>query len=109
VVIAVVAVTVVEASVDEVVDVIAVRDEFVSTVVVGAGAFDRGAGIRVDVGHFDDMLVEVAVVAVVEMPVVEVIDVVAVLDARVAAVFAVDVDVIFVGGAVRHGVVLSGG
>jgi hypothetical protein len=100
VVVAVIAVAVVEASVDEVIEMIAVRDLFVAAVVVSAGAFDRRAGVRVGVADFDDVFVEVSVVGVMKVSVVEVIDVVAVLNAGMTAGFAVNVNVVFVSGAV---------
>jgi hypothetical protein len=103
VVVAVVAMRVVEVSIDEIVDVVTVRHGFVpasgavnvvgvvpSTVVV------RSAIGWVFVGHFEAVLVDMVAVWVMQVTVVKVIDVVSVDDRGVPAVFTVDVIVIVV-------------
>jgi hypothetical protein len=94
VVVAVVAVRVVQPAVDEVIDVVAVRHLFVAALLVLALAGNGGARRRVDGADGDDVFVVVAVVRVVQVAVVQVIDVPVVLDARVPAVVAVDVLVV---------------
>ena len=103
VVVAVIAVRVVEMALDEVVGVVAVRDGGMSTVVavlvLGAVAAAVVAGctgvgvVRVD---GDPVLIGVALVGMVEVAVVEVVDVSFVDDGGVTAVGAVDVVVRFV-------------
>ena len=90
---------------DEVVDVVAVWDRLVSaarrvnmSLGVTRAAVRRGAGRRVDRTDLEDALVHVAIVAVVEVAIVEVVDVVAMTDGEVAAVGAVNVIVIGMGG-----------
>jgi hypothetical protein len=111
VVVAVLAVRVVEVAVHEVVDVIAMRDRRVPTAgavhmvlrVAGAGMARRAVG-RVRGVDANGALVDVAFVGVVEVPIVEVIDVVTVADGRVAAARAVDVVVRLVRGMSHRGV-----
>ena len=105
VIVAVVAVRMMQVARDEVVDVIAVRDRLVSaarrvnmSLGVTRAAVRRGAGRRVDRTDLEDALVHVAIVVVVEMAIVEVVNVVAVADCEVTAVSAVDVIVIGMGG-----------
>lgn len=110
VVVAVVAVGVMEVAVDEVVDVVAVGHGLVSAagavnmalLVTGAPVF-RGASGRVRLVHLDHVLVNVVSVGVVEVAVVEVVHVVPVLDGDVAALGAVDVVVVLVLVAVHIG------
>lgn len=107
-VVAVSAVRVVEVAVDEVVDVVAVRDGGVSTARgvsvtrrVPGTCVRRCARRGVVAGDLDDALVHVAVMAVVEMAVVQVVDVVAVADGGVTAAGAVNV-IVSVVGRVAH-------
>jgi len=92
VVVAVAAVGMVEVSVDEVVDVVAVGNGFVAA----AGAVDMGgvmsatsvfwgADSRVDRRESDAVLIDVAVMQVVQMAIVEIVDVILMLDGGVAA------------------------
>jgi hypothetical protein len=97
-VVAVVAVRVVQPAVHKVIDVVAVRDEGVTAALVAAGARDWYASRRVRVAHLDRMLIVVALVLSVQVAVVQVVHVVAVLDANVAAVRAMDVRVLVVRG-----------
>lgn len=105
VVVAVTAVRVMQVPGDEVVDVIAVRDRLVTAtravdmaLGVTSTAVRRRARGRIGRADLDNALVHVAIVAVVEVTIVEVIDVVAMADGEVAAVSAVDVIVIGMGG-----------
>jgi len=94
---------------DEVVDVVAVGDGFVTafrTVLVGRivaaarVAWRAGRGVlRID---RDGAFVDVTVVNVMKMAVVEVVGVTVVAHPRVPAAGAVLVDVVFVGGMVAH-------
>jgi hypothetical protein len=103
VVVAVVAVAMVQAPLEQVVVVVAVRHKLVAAAFVAAGALDGLAGSRVHVADRHDMLVVVALVGSVQMPIVQVIDVVAVLDAGVTAVLAMHMGVLGV-GCVAHGI-----
>jgi hypothetical protein len=102
VVVAVVAVRVVQVTIDQIVDVISVRDRGVPTAgsvhVVGivAGALVRLAVVRVRGVDRDRVLVVVILVGAVKVPVVEIPDVIAVLDRYVTAVGSVRVVVVFV-------------
>jgi len=102
VIVAVVAVGVVEMTVDKVIDVIPVRYRFVPTIrpvdvpgIVTAAGMRGGAFGRIVRGDFEGVFFDVAVVTdVVQVSVVEVIDVVAVPDPGVFAVGAVLVVVV---------------
>jgi hypothetical protein len=109
VVVAVAPVGVMEVTVDEVVDVVAVGDRGVAAAlavdVVGAVAravVVGGAGRGVLCVGLDAALVDVALVAVVEVAAVDVVDVADVADRHVAAARPVDVVVVEV-GVVGHG------
>ena len=109
VVVAVIAVGVMKAPVDEVVDVVPVRDGLVPAVwamgvlrVVAEVCFLMITDVGISRRHLDGMLLDLpALGLVMEVPVVEVIDVALMLDRRVAAAFAVLVVVIIV--CVGHG------
>jgi hypothetical protein len=114
-IIAVIAVWVMQVAIDEVVDVVAVRDGLVAAAgavdvigLVAAALMSGGAGRGVLLAHGDGVLVIVAVVGVVQVAVVEVVDVTIVTDGGVAAVGAVDMIVVVV-GVVAHGVSFVGG
>jgi hypothetical protein len=92
VIIAVVAMRVMQPAVDEVVGVVAVRHPFVPA----AGAMDmtglvafvpklRRAATRVLVGHFDHMLIDSVAILMMQMAVMQIIDMVAVLQRDVTA------------------------
>jgi len=96
VIVAVVAVRVMQPAVDQVIVMIAVRDLRVAAAFVTAAALDRLAGVGVRRRDADRVLVVVPVVRVMQVPVVEEIDVALVLDFRVAAFLAVDMVVVIV-------------
>ena len=99
-VVAVVAVLVMQTAVDDVVDMIAVRYGFVAAtfaVNVAVAGINRMAAIRVGFIDAQGMLVVVAVVLMVQVAVVQIIDVAFVFDGSVTAVCAVDVVMMFVG------------
>lgn len=102
VVVTVVAVGMVQAAVNQIVEVVAVRHERVTAALVAALTGDRGAGVGIRLADREHVLVVVALVGVVEVAVVEVVHMAIVLDAQVAAVGAVDVAVVGV-GVVGHG------
>ena len=90
---------------DEVVGVIAMGDHFVAATcpvlvrgVVRGATMRRGAGVGICARDFDRVLVDVAIMNVVQMPVVQVIDVARVLYFRVRAAGAVRMLVFFVDG-----------
>jgi len=90
-----VAVGVMEMAVNEVVDVIAVRDRLVTTIgtvrmiCVMLGHMVRRARVGVLLGHGDHVLIDVVLMRVMQVPVVEVVHMPVVLDRGVAAVLAV--------------------
>ena len=95
-----VAVLMMQAAVDDVVDVIAVRYGFVAAtfaVNVAVAGVNRMAAVRIGFIDAQGMLVIVAVVFMVQVAVVQIIDVAFVFDGSVAAVCAVDVVMMFVG------------
>jgi hypothetical protein len=109
VVVAVVAVRVVQVAVDQVVGVVAVRHRFVAAagtvavaLVVTAAGVLRGAIGRVGRADLDRMALDAAFAHVVQVAVVQVIDVVAVLDGGVAAGWAMLVVVILVNLVLAH-------
>jgi len=87
-----VAVGMVQVAIDEIVDVVAVRHRFVSAagamhmprLMAGAAVLGRTA-IGVLRGYFDDVLVHVVAMGMVQVAVVQVIDVVAMADGGVSA------------------------
>jgi hypothetical protein len=113
VVVAVAAVGVMEMTVDEIVDVVAVRDCFVAATgavdmggVMSATGVFRGAGGRVERRESDAVFVDVAVMQVVQMTIVEIVDVIVVPDGGVAAAGFVLVRMFGMGGADGHGYLL---
>jgi hypothetical protein len=102
-IIAVVAVAVVQPPRHQVVEVVAVRDDFMPAAVVTAVAGQRRAGIRVGGADGDDVFIVMPVVSVVQVAVVQVIDMTVMQQARVTAGFAVDVGMAIM-GMVRHGI-----
>ena len=97
-IVAVIAVRMVQTAVDRIVDVVAVRHGFVpapSGVRMTIVAVDRlRVTVRMPVIHRDHVLIDVIVVRVVKMPVVEIIDVVVVAHRDVTTPFSVDVRVL---------------
>jgi hypothetical protein len=96
VVVAVIAVRMVQAAVDQIIEVVAVRHLLMAATFMLAVAGSRGAVVGVRRAHRQGVLAVVAVVRVVQMAVVQVIDVAVVLEARVPAVFTVGVLVVVV-------------
>ena len=104
VVITVIAVGMMQVTVDQVVDVIAVRYRLMTA--SGAVHMVRGMGaacvsgctrVRIHVADFHNMFLDFAVLAnMMQMPVVQVVDVITVLDSGVFAVRAMRVIVVFV-------------
>jgi len=91
VIITVIAVTMVESTIDQVINMIAVRYERMSATVVFALAHNRRAPIGVVSAHCDHVLVIVSFVRMVQMPVVQVIHMPIVQNANVPAMLAVNV------------------
>ena len=98
VVIAMIAVRMVEVAVHEVVDVVSVGDGFVAATGavdvggrVGAAVVAGSAGFRIDRRDLEGVLIHMVSVRAVEMAVVDVIDMVVVHDGSVSAAFSVDV------------------
>ena len=92
VVIAVTVVHVVQASIDDVVDMIAVRDRFMTAVRpmnVACAVVYRCATVRIGVADLDHVFVVMITVRVVQVAVVDVIDMTVMLDGGVSAVRSV--------------------
>jgi hypothetical protein len=94
---------------DEVIDVIAVRHGLVPaagavnvTLLVGSAIVLRRTAVGILRSHIQDVLVDVVPVDVVQMPVVQIVHMTVVLNGRVAAVGAVLMDVILVRVALLH-------
>jgi len=103
VVVAVTIVRVVQAAIDQVIDMVAVRDSRVAAIgAATAGARHRRSGSGVDLTDFDNVLIVMAFVREVQVTLVQVANMVAVLDAQVAAIGAVNVGMVGMGG-VGHG------
>jgi hypothetical protein len=107
VVITVVAMGVMQMTVDEVVDVVSMGDRLMSTAgtmhmrcIVAAALMFRGAVGGVGAVDGEDMLVNVAFMRVVQVSIVQVVDVTIVLDGCVATIWAVGVTVVSVNVAV---------
>jgi hypothetical protein len=98
VVVAVIAVWVMQPALDKVVDVVAMRHGFMAAIrpmpvrcVVAAGAKLRITAVRIAVIHGDDMLLGAAVLGMLKVAVIKVIDVTFMLHGEMAASGAVDV------------------
>jgi len=105
VVIAMVAVLMMQTTVYQVIHMVAVWHGFVSAacaVAVFATSVHRVAAIGIGIAHFQAVLVIMLGVGVVQMPVVQVVHMVAVLNGGVSAVFAVNVGVVSMSLAVGH-------
>jgi hypothetical protein len=96
VVVAVIAIRVMEMSVNEIVDVVSMRNDFVAAVcavlvrrVVSVALVSVGAIGGICEVHFELMLIDVTVVKRMQMAIMQIISVVVVDDCGVAAVFAV--------------------
>jgi len=103
----------VQVSRDKVVGVIAMWDHFMPATcpvlvrgVVRCATMRRGAGLGICARDFDCVLVDVAIVNVMQMPVVQVVDMARVLHFRVRAAGAVRMLVFFMDG-MCHGVSLA--
>ena len=97
-VVAVIAMLVVQTTVDDVVNVIAVRYGFVTAtfaVNVAVAGVNRMAAVRVGFIDAQSMLIVVAVMLMVQVAVVQIIDMAFVFDGSVAAVCAVNVVMMF--------------
>ncbi len=105
VVIAMVAVLMVQASVYDVIDVVAVRYGFVSAafaVYVSRAIVYGTAAVRIGIVHVQTVFIVMPCVRVVQMSVVQVIDVAVVADGGVSAAFAVSVLVVDMGLTLAH-------
>ena len=91
VIIAVIAVLVVQTSVDQIIGMIAVRDLMMAAILVAASALGRRAIDRVGGAHCNYTLVVVVAMGTMQVAVVQVIDVAFMLNAEVPAMLAVRV------------------
>lgn len=102
-IIAVVTMRMVQVAIDQVVDVIAVRNRFMTaprtmyvTRRMPIAAMLRCAGIGIYRSYLDDMLIHVVFMGMMQVTVMEVVNVVAMLDARMATIRAMLVGMISV-------------
>lgn len=103
VVVAVTVVRVGQAALHQVINMVTVRDCRVAAIgPTATGALDWRASVGIRLADFDDMLIVVAFVREVQVSIVQVANVVAVLDAQVAAIWAVNVGMAGMGG-MGHG------
>jgi hypothetical protein len=109
-IVAMVAMRMVQAAIDEVIDVVAVRHRLVAaagTVLVAFAADFRGAANGVVGSDRDDVLVDVIAVREFEVTVVEIVDVVAMADRHMAAVRAMLMGLAGVGGTGHPGLLFD--
>lgn len=104
VVVAMTVMSMVQTTVHQIADMVSVRDRLVpasgamhvTLLVPETVISDRRAVIRVRGGDFDDMLVDVIFMRMMEVAVVQIVHMIAVAHSRMAAAGAVDVRVVFV-------------
>jgi hypothetical protein len=96
-IIAMIAVPVVESAAGNVIEMVAVWRRRVITAVVAAVTGRRGASHRIHGGDFDDVFVVMIAVRRMQVAVVQIIGVIAVRHGRVPAIRAVNVCMIFMG------------
>ncbi|MCH9809464.1 MAG: hypothetical protein K0U74_17200 [Alphaproteobacteria bacterium] len=94
---------VVQVAIDQVANMVAVRDGFVTATwamnmpgLVPVAAMVRRAGVWIPVAHFNHMLVHVVAVGMMQVPIMQIINVITVLDGGVPAAGAMVVWMIFV-------------
>jgi hypothetical protein len=90
-IVTVIAVTMVQLTLEEVIDMIAMRNRLVSTIVMPARATDSIAPSRILVAHFNNMLIIVSFMSSMKMSVMEIIDMPIVLNSSVTTMFTVNV------------------
>jgi hypothetical protein len=93
-VVAVVAMPMMQASVDQIVEMIAVRHERMSAAIVSAETRNRRATVRIGGADFDDMLVVVIAVFGVQVTIVQVVNVIAMHNAQMSAMLGMLVRVV---------------
>jgi hypothetical protein len=110
VIIAVVAVGMMEVAVDQIVDMVSVRHRLMATtrpmdmtLLVPSAFMIRGAGVGILGADTQDMLIDMIAMHMMEMAIVKVVDVTVVLDGCVPTIFAVDVRVVLMLLAVAQG------
>ena len=108
-IVAVVAMRMVQVAVDQVIDVVAMRDGLVSAAramnvlgIMAAAIVVRRTSVRIRRGNRDHVFFDAAAIRMVEMPVVQVVDVPFVFDCRVPTTRSMLVGVAFVNVASRH-------
>ena len=105
VVIAMIAVLVMQTAIDQVIDMVAVRDSFMSATFpmnMARTGIKRNAGIRVGFIYRQGVFVVMAVVLVVQMAVVQIVDMAVMFDGGMTAAAAVNMGVVVMNGAVCH-------
>lgn len=95
-------VTVVQPPIDQIIEVVTVRNQRMPAAVVPARTRDRGAPFGVLGAYGDDVLVVVSLMGVVQMSIVEIVHMPIVKNAQMPAVFVVNVGMRIVNG-MSHG------
>lgn len=115
-VVTVIAVGVMQVTVDDVVDMVAMRDGLVAASravdvidVVSRAAMPRGAPIGIRFGNFERVLVAMSLVRMMQSTIMKIIDVIVVDDRRMAAVGSMNMRMIDDGFTGRHGSFLQFG
>lgn len=104
-VITMIAVLVMQTAVDQIIDMVAVRDSFMSATFpmnMARTGIKRNAGIRVGFIYRQGVFVVMAVVLVVQMAVVQIVDMAVMFDGGMTAAAAVNMGVVVMNGAVCH-------
>ena len=103
--IAMIAGLVMQTAIDQVIDMVAVRDSFMSATFpmnMARTGIKRNAGIRVGFIYRQGVFVVMAVVLVVQMAVVQIVDMAVMFDGGMTAAAAVNMGVVVMNGAVCH-------
>ena len=105
VVIAMIAVLVMQTTVDQIIDMVAVRNGLMTATFpmnMACASIERDAGIRVGFIYRQGVFVVMAVVLVVQMAVVQIVDMTVMFDGGMTAAAAVNMGVVVMNGAVCH-------
>jgi hypothetical protein len=89
-IVTVIAVTMVQLPLEEVINVIAVRNCLMPTIVVSAGTIDSVAFRRVLTAHFNDMLIIMPIMSCMQVSMMDVIDMPTVLNSGMTAMLTVN-------------------
>jgi hypothetical protein len=102
-IVTVIAVTMVQLTLEEIIDMIAMRNRLVSAIVMPTRAIDSIAPGRILVARFNNMLIIVAFMSSMKMSVMEIIDMPIVLNSSVPTMFTVNVCMVCMSCMVHYG------